>query len=134
MTQGYFRAIGVAVPWAMCTIIPSLLFWLLLGQWGTNLVWGHVFGFGWFVAQSYCGPEQWRTAAAIGVFLWPPAVLIALFWISGLAWRSKNERWKRRFLSLVAISCLPVVPAQTIEAFYIGARVPADFNVLWNAD
>ena len=132
MTQGAFRTVGVAVPWAMCTIVPSLLFWALLGQWGTNLIWGHIFGFGWFLAQSYFGPEGWRTAAAMGIFVWPPIVLLALFWISGIAWRSEREHSRTAFLSIVALSCLPVVPAQTVEGFYSGVRVPADFNVLWN--
>jgi hypothetical protein len=38
------------------------------------------------------------------------------------------------FLSLIAISALPIVPAQTIEQFYVErAGIPADFNILLNA-
>ncbi|PTS88633.1 hypothetical protein DBR17_04290 [Sphingomonas sp. HMWF008] len=116
----------------MCTIVPSLIFGILLGQWGTNLIWGHVFGFGWFLAQTYYGPEGWRIAAALGVFVWPPIILLALFWISGIIWRSGNANRRRAFAWTVALSCLPVVPAQTVAALYSGVRVPADFNMLWN--
>lgn len=91
MTQASFRTLGVAVPWAMCTIVPSILFGVLLGQWGTNLIWGHVFGFGWFLTQSYFGPDGWRTAAGIGVLVWPPIVLLSLYWISGLVWHSGGQ-------------------------------------------
>lgn len=132
MTQRAFRTVTVGVPWAMCTIVPTLIFGVLFGQWGTNLVWGHVFGFGWFVAQSYFGPEGWRTAAAIGILIWPPLVLLALFFASGIAWRAGDGRWRRRVMLAIGASCLPIVPAQTVSGLYAGARVPADFNVLWN--
>ncbi len=120
------------MPWVNCTLVPTLVFGILLGQWGTNLLWSHVFGFGWFAALSYFGPQGWKMAAAIGVIVWPPIVLLALFEISGFIWRSGSELHKRGSLLFLILSCLPILPAQTIEHFYSGARAAADFNVLWN--
>jgi hypothetical protein len=34
MTQGWFRTLGVAIPWVSCTLVPTLVFGFLLGQWG----------------------------------------------------------------------------------------------------
>jgi hypothetical protein len=111
-----------------------IVFGVLLGQWGTNLVWGHVFGFGWFLAQSYFGPAHWEIAANIGIFAWPPIVLVLLWVLSGRIWSSGNRALQYGLLSLTALSALPIVPAQAIEQFYIErGGVPADFNVLWNA-
>jgi hypothetical protein len=133
MTQGWFRTLGVAVPWANCTLVPTLIFGLLLGQWGTNLIWGHIFGLGWFIAQSYFGPQGWRIAAWIGVFVWPPIVMLALFRISGSVWRSERRSCRHGFLAFLILSSLPILPAQTIERLYSGGGVPADFNVLLNS-
>lgn len=121
------------MPWANCTIVPTLLFGVLLDQWGTNLIWGHIFGFGWFAARSHFGPQGWRTAAGIGFFVWPPIVLLTLFQISGLSWRSENRRWRRSFIALLILSCLPILPAQTIGQLYSGVRIPVDFNLLLNS-
>lgn len=132
MTQGWFRTLGVAIPWVNCTLVPTLIFGVLLGQWGTNLIWGHIFGFGWFAALSCLGPQWWRLAAGIGVFVWTPIVLIALFWISGLVWNSERQSWRHASLASLILSSLLILPAQTIERLYANGGVPADFNVLWN--
>jgi hypothetical protein len=134
MSQRSFRLISAGIPYLSCTIIPMLVFGPLLGQWGTNLIWGHAFGFGWFLAQSYFGPEHWRIAASIGIFVWPPIVLAVLWALSGRVWRSGRRALRYGFLSLIAISALPIGPAQTIEQFYVErAGIPADFNILLNA-
>lgn len=130
VNRSTFVAIAVGVPILICTVVPLLLFGVLLGQWGTNLIWGVVFGFGWWVAQSIGGPEHWRLAASIGLFLWLPLVLWGLSLVAGAVWRSENQRRRGLFLLLLAASCLPLVPAETAMALYSGGRVPPDFNLL----
>ena len=131
MSQRNFRLVAVGLPYVSCTMIPTIVFALFLGQWGTNLIWGHIFGFGWFLAQSYFGPAHWEIAASIGILVWPPIVLIVLWVLAGRAWQSRH---RAVFLLLTALSALPIVPARTIEQFYVErGGVPADFNVLWNA-
>lgn len=134
MTAKLFKTLIVVTPWLACTILPSIIFGTLLGQWGTNLIWGHIFGFGWFIAQSYYGAEHYQIAEAIGLLVWPPLILITLFWISGAIWRAEDTRWRRRALLMIALSCLPMVPAKTILPVYTGGGVPADFNVLLTSD
>src|ERR1044072_3177872 len=133
MPQRSFQLTMTGVPYLMCTIVPTVIFGLILGQWGTNLIWGHVFGFGWFVAQSYYGAEHWRTAVNIGILAWPPLVLLALWLVSGIAWRSQSQRLRIGLCWGLALLSVPIVPARTVQHLYAGAPVPADFNLLWNA-
>ena len=130
MKRSTFVATAVGAPFLVCTIVPLLLFGTLLGQWGTNLIWGLVFGFGWWVAQSIGGPDHWRAAATIGLFVWPPLVLWGLSLVARAIWRSGSEQRRRLFLILLAVSCLPLVPAETAMALYAKALVPPDFNLL----
>jgi hypothetical protein len=130
MNRRIFIAAIVIVPLLVCSILPDLIFSELYGQWGTNLIWGLVFGFGWWVAQSLGGPEHWRAAAEIGVFLWPPLVLAGLFLLGRTVWQSRQAWVRKTLLGLLAISCLPIMPAKTTMSLYANARVPPDFNLL----
>ena len=132
MDRKTFVVAGGCLPFLACTIIPLLIFGVLYGQWGTDLFWGLVFGFGWWVSQSLLGPEHWRIAAAIGVFVWPPIVVTVLIVLSRSVWKRGN-RTRKLSLWLLALSCLPIVPAQTAMTLYANARVPPDFNVLVNS-
>jgi hypothetical protein len=131
MNRRAYVLASVGVPYLICTIIPSAVFGLLYGQWGTNIIWGVIFGFGWWVAQSIGGPEHWRVAAAIGVLVWVPIVLGGLFLLSRFIWKSGSDRTRQLFLLALAVSCLPILPAETAMSLYADARVPPDFNVLW---
>ena len=118
------------MPFLACSIIPDLVIAPFSGQWGTNLIWGLIFGFGWWVAQSTLGVEHWRAAADIGLFVWPPIVLVGLYVASRLVWRFANDRGRRAFLLLLAVSCLAIVPAKTAMSLYSRTAVPTDFNYL----
>ena len=133
MSRGTFIRLVVMVPFLICTILPVLIFSVLYCQWGTNLTWGPIFGFGWWVAQSIGGPQHWRAAAAIGILVWPPLVLAGLYLLSRSVWQLDNSRVRKVALSLLIISCLPIVPAETAMSLYANARVPPDFNYLMAA-
>lgn len=130
MNRHTFVIAGVALPFLACSIIPDLVVAPVSGQWGTNLIWGLIFGFGWWVAQSVLGIEHWRAAAGVGMLVWPLIVLAGLYVASRLVWRVSEDRGRKVFLSLLAVSCLAIVPAKTTMALYSNARVPPDFNYL----
>jgi hypothetical protein len=132
MDRKSFVVVGGCLPLLACTVIPLAVFGLLCGQWGTNLVWGLIFGFGWWVAQSILGAEHWRVAVTIGLFVWLPIIVAGSVFVSRSVWRL-GERARKLFLLVLGISCLPIVPAETAMALYANARVPPDFNVLANS-
>jgi len=125
-----FAIAGGCLPLLACTVVPLLVFGVLYGQWGTNLIWGLIFGFGWWVAQSFLSPEHWRAAASIGLFIWLPIVCSGLFLLSRAIWDTGDQRRRRMLMWLLVISSLPIVPADTALSLYADARVPPDFNVL----
>jgi hypothetical protein len=55
MRQSAFRSAFVVGPFLICSIIPSVIFGFLLNQWGTNLIWGSVFGIGLCVSAFTSG-------------------------------------------------------------------------------
>ena len=133
MNRRTFVILGVGLPFLACSIIPDLIVAPLSGQWGTNLLWGLVFGFGWWVAQSTLGTEHWRAAAYIGMFVWPPVVLAFLLLLSRSVWQSGDHRKRWAFILILVFSCLLIVPAKTAMALYANAAVPPDFNYLMAA-
>lgn len=130
MNRRTFIAVSVCMPLMVCTLVPLVVFGALDGQWGTNLFWGLIFGFGWWVAQSIGGPEHWRAAAAVGQLIWIPLVLAALLLVSRYLWRSGSVGTRKLFLMFLLISFLPIVPADTVMSLYANARVPPDLNLL----
>ena len=130
MSRRTFVIAGVAILFLAFSVIPDLVIAPFFGQWGTNLLWGLIFGFGWWVAQSTLGIEHWRAAADIGLFVWPPIVLVGLYLVSRLVWHIADNRGRRAFLILLAVSCLAIVPAKTAMSLYSTASVPPDFNYL----
>ncbi|HEX8644555.1 MAG TPA: hypothetical protein VF702_11655 [Allosphingosinicella sp.] len=130
MNRRVFVSVCTGLPFLACTFVPFTLFGLLYGQWGTNLFWGPVFGFGWWAAQTIGGPENFRAAAAFGIFVWVPIVLGGLFVLSHWVFRTGSDGARRLSIMLLLASCLPVVSADTALGLYANARVPPDFNTL----
>ena len=130
MNRRTFVVAGMAIPFMACSIIPDLVIAPLSGQWGTNLFWGLIFGFGWWAAQSAVGPEHWRAAAAFGIFIWPLVVLAVMFLLSRLVWQAGDHRKHKAFLLLLAVTSIAIFPAKAAMSLYADARVPPDFNYL----
>lgn len=133
MRERTFRALLVFIPCLSFSIIPTVIYGFTIGEWGSNPIWGRVFGFGWFVSQSLVGPTLWKISAAVGVFIWPPIIAYALFLISGLIYRSASRATRNFSLIIVLLSAAFIVPAHVAEAGWKPGSVPTDFNVLWNA-
>jgi hypothetical protein len=125
MTETRFRTLFVAGPFLSASIVPSLLFWLLLGQWGSNIVWGSYFGIGWCLAAFATGDiVRDDISAAIGL-LWGWAALVPLHLASGVLWRRLDAPRRRRALMLLGWSFVPVLPAGLIlELDRLGLHLP----------
>jgi hypothetical protein len=114
MRQLAFRSAFVVGPFLIFSIIPSIIFGFLLNQWGTNVVWGSVFGIGWCVsALATGGLFNNSFAMAVGL-LWVLSILIALFLTSGWLWRNLDDHGRVIALMILALTFLPNVPAKTI--------------------
>ena len=55
MTEHQFRTYFVLGPLLFSSIVPSLIFGMAFNQWGSNVVWGSVFGLGWCLAAFASG-------------------------------------------------------------------------------
>jgi hypothetical protein len=114
LTQGQFRTLFVLGPTLACTIAPTLVFGLSLGQWGSNLIWGSVFGIGWCLAAFATGGLFYNhTAENIGL-AWAWIVVAALFFLSGLIWRHSNDRQRKMVALVIALSLLVDVPGKVM--------------------
>jgi hypothetical protein len=133
MKERAFRAFTVAIPSLAFSLIPTAIFGVAIGEWGSNLIWGRVFGFGWFLSQSFLGPMHWRLSAAIGIFIWPPLVAYALFLASGILYRRVSRTIRNCCLIILLLTAAVIAPAHVIEARWKPGSVPADFNALLTA-
>jgi len=114
MDQARFRSEFVILPSLSCGILPSMLFGVTLGQWGSNVIWGSYFGLGWCLAAfRYGGIMLDRPVTAIGM-AWGWLAMIPLYFASGWLWDRLSERGRRRALLLLRLSLLPMVPAQVV--------------------
>lgn len=107
-----FRVWLIAGSFVSVGLIPSLIYGVLLGQWGTNLVWGSVYGLGWCLAAYFA---DIRGMAAVLAFLWSGfAVPAALYVASGWLWNACGEHTKRWAMMLLFASLAVDVPAEAI--------------------
>jgi hypothetical protein len=114
MNQSAFRIAFTAGPLLICSIVPSILFGVLVDQWGSNLVWGSIFGLGWCLSAFAAGGLMHNSFATAGGLLWAWLVPIAPFFGSGWLWNNLNERRRKIALMALAFTFLLDVPAKTI--------------------
>ena len=133
MKERTFRTAFVLIPCLSFAVIPTAIFAIAIGEWGSNLIWGRVFGFGWFLAQSFAGPTHWRASTAVGIFLWPPLVAYATFLVSGTLYRHASRHVRNACLIMMLLTAAAIVPAHVVEADWRPGSVPTDFMVLLNA-
>lgn len=117
MTEGQFRALFVFGPLLFSSIMPSLIFGLLLDQWGSNIIWGSVLGLGWCLAAFASGSLVHDTVSTIVGFLWGWLVLLPLYFFSGRLWSRLSAKGRSRAVVALLFSSLIIVPADTIMAW-----------------
>lgn len=117
MTQREFRAYFVLGALLFSSIVPSLIFGIAVGQWGSNVIWGSVFGLGWCLAAFASGTVVHDTiSSAIGL-VWGWFVLIPLYFASGWLWRRLSDKGRRRATAGLLVSLLIAMPAKTVMAW-----------------
>jgi hypothetical protein len=120
-----FRLLFVLLPALAGTLLQAIPFGAL-GHF-QNLIWGLIFGLGWFVVGSTLGYT--KLVAFFGFFIWPTFVCIALYRIGGVFWRHLAQlRWKIA-LGILTLTFLVVIPyRQDIGSIY--SRLPLFINIL----
>ena len=116
MTEHQFRTYFVLGPLLFSSIVPSLIFGMAFNQWGSNVVWGSVFGLGWCLADFASGTVVHDTLSTTIGLVWGWFVLLPLYFASGSLWRRVSEKGRRRAISGLLVSLLIAVPAKTIMA------------------
>jgi hypothetical protein len=112
-----FVRLFVVGPLLMASFIPTMLFGLLLGQWGSNLVWGSVFGLGWCLAAFAAdGLILNKTVAWIGL-AWGWGVPIPLYLLANWLSVRLSPRGRRLAVGALLASFLLNIPAQTLMAW-----------------
>ena len=114
MSKAQFRILFVLGPFLMASIVPSLLFGILIGEWGTNLIWGSYFGLGWCLSAFASGNivhDHFSTAMGL---IWGWLALVPLYFASGWLWERLPVRGRKRAIALLALSFFVIVPAHTI--------------------
>ena len=117
MTERQFRTYFVLGPLLFSSIVPSLIFGMAFNQWGSNVVWGSVFGLGWCLADFASGTVVHDTLSTTIGLVWGWFVLLPLYFASGSLWRRVSEKGRRRAISGLLVSLLIAVPAKTIMAW-----------------
>ena len=114
MTQTQFRTVFVVGPLLSASIVPSLLFGIIAGQWGSNLIWGSLFGLGWCLAAFASGNIVHDSFSTNVGVVWGWLALVPLYYWSGWLWRTLDDRKRRAAVALLLLSFLLVVPAKTL--------------------
>jgi hypothetical protein len=110
-----FISMFVAGPLLVASVLPTLFFGILLNQWGSNLVWGSVFGFGWCMAAFAAGGLRSMAVGWVGL-AWGWLVLIPLYFIASVLWNRLSGRGRRIALAALFASFVIDVPAKTLMA------------------
>ncbi len=117
MTRGQFRAFFVLGPLLFSSIVPSLIFGVAVGQWGSNVVWGSVFGLGWCLAAFASGTVVHDSFSTTIGLIWGWLILVPLYFASGWLWGRLTDGGRKIAAAALLLSFLVAVPAKTIMAW-----------------
>jgi len=93
--------------------LPTMIYGVLLGQWGTNLVWGSVYGLGWCLA-AYAFEGQVGWILGIGL-IWSALIVPAtLYFGSGWLWQACNGTARRIVIIALFLTLAADIPASAI--------------------
>lgn len=125
LSKARFRVLFVVIPLIACSLGPTLIFGLLVGQWGTNVLWGSYFGLGWCLSAFWSGNiVHDRLSTATGL-IWGWLALVPLYFAAGWLWEWVSQRARRVAVIALAVSALIIVPAKTMLHFdRIGIHLP----------
>jgi len=127
-----FRLVFVVVPFVACGIVPTIIFGIMLNQWGSNLLWGSYFGLGWCLMAFWSGGlVHCRISTDVGL-LWGWLALVPLYFFASWLWERTSEHGRKLAVLLLAVSTLPMVPAKVLMGLdEHGIHLP-DYNLHLN--
>jgi hypothetical protein len=109
-------------------IIPTVIFGFLTGEVGTNVIWGSVFGSGfWLSDLAFWAPGRGDLIKYAGLLWALLLVPLVLFFAADLLWRNLSERGKKSALTLLLISFLLDVPERAVSALALNGFVLPDW-------
>jgi hypothetical protein len=114
MTRSKFQTIFVVGPLLFSSIFPPLFFGVLLGDWGSNIIWGSVFGLGWCLAAFASGNIVHDGFSTTVGLLWGWLILVPLYFASGWLWARLADGGRKVAIAVLLLSFLVAVPAKTI--------------------
>jgi hypothetical protein len=114
VTRKQFQAAFVAGPLLFSSILPTLLFGALIGEWGSNILWGSVFGLGWCLAAFASGNIVHDSFSTTVGLLWGWLVLVPLYFASGWLWTKLDRKGRTIAIAFLLVSFLFAVPSETM--------------------
>lgn len=114
MTRDQFRTVFTLGPVLFSSLIPSMVFGLVMGQWGSNIIWGNMFGLGWCLAAFASGNIVHDTFSTVVGLLWGWLLLVPLYLASGPLWDRLTNNGRKVATAVLLASFLVMVPSQTI--------------------
>jgi hypothetical protein len=130
MSRSAFLVAFVLGPMLAFVLLPNVMFGFLTGEFYTNLIWGPVFGSGFWLADLAFwvpgggGSRAIKYAGLLWTLLLIPLVL---FFASSWLERKLGERGKKIALILLLISFLLDVPVRTLNAWGLRGFVLPDW-------
>jgi hypothetical protein len=124
-SKAEFRALFTVVPLLVCSIMPSIIFGILLGEWGSNIVWGSYFGLGWCLSAFWSGGVVHNDFSSAVGFIWGWLALLPLYFTAGWLWERLSLKGRRVAVGALAVSALLIVPARTmLRIDQLGIHLP----------
>jgi len=119
-------------------IIPNVIFAVLNDYGGaTNIIWGPVFGAGFWLAELAFwapGPNGSLDIIKIAGLLWAFLLIpLVLFFASNWLWWTLGERGRKIALTLVLASFLAVVPVRVFEILALHGIILPDWALYINS-
>jgi hypothetical protein len=105
-----FRFLWVAGPLLVASFLPTLIFGVFVDQWGSNLLWGGVYGLGWCLAAFATG-RLGGLATWVGL-IWAWTIPVFLYFASGWLWRRLSPGKRRKVVLGLLLSFALIVPAK----------------------
>ncbi|NML10733.1 hypothetical protein HHL08_11350 [Sphingobium sp. AR-3-1] len=123
MSRPAFRAWFTLATFFSAGIFPTMLYAVTIGQWGSNLIWGSIYGVGWCLATNFwsaLGP-QW--VMAIGV-LYGLLMVPILYWFSGWLWAALDGSGRKWAFGLLLLSLSIMLPGDVMLRLWNYVHVP----------
>jgi hypothetical protein len=136
MNRSTFLLAFVLGPTLAFGIIPCVIFGFLIGEVGTNIIWGPVFGSGFWLADlAFWVPGHSHAIILILALLWAFVLIpLILFLASDWLWRKCRQRGRHIALTILLVTLLFDVPARWLDIMALHGFVLPDWALYISAN